>query len=73
MQELLRPTETYSRSVLSHKPQVVAEQGADADAEEGCHDEEEQDVELGMCVGELFLRKRSERFFSPADSWSNNF
>lgn len=55
MQELLRPTETYSRSVLSHEPQVVAEQRADADEEEGGHDEEEQDVELGVRVGELFL------------------
>lgn len=55
MQELLRLTETYSRSVLSHEPQVVTEQRADADEEEGSHDEEEQDVELGVCVGELFL------------------
>lgn len=55
------PTETYSRSVLPHKPQVVAEQRADADAEEGGHDEEEQDVELGVCVGELLLHKRSVR------------
>lgn len=55
MQELLRLTETYSRSVLSHEPQVVAEQRADADEEEGGHDEEEQDVELGVRVGELFL------------------
>lgn len=55
MQELLRPTETYSRSVLSHEPQVVAEQRADADEEEGGHDEEEQDVELCVRVGELFL------------------
>lgn len=60
MQELLRQTETYSRSVLPHKPQVVAEQRADADAEEGGHDEEEQDVELGVRVGKLFLKKRED-------------
>lgn len=39
---------------------MVAEQRADADAEEGGHDEEEQDVELGVCVGELLLQKWEE-------------
>lgn len=60
MQKLLRLTETYSGSVLSHQPQVVAEQRADADAEEGGHDEEEQDVELGVRVGQLLLQKWEE-------------
>lgn len=46
---------TYSRPVLSHKPQMVGEEWADADEEQGSHDEQKQDVELGMRVWQLFL------------------
>lgn len=40
---------------------MVAEQRADADEEEGGHHEEEQDVELGVRVGELFLPSGKSR------------
>lgn len=46
---------TYSRPVLSHEPQMVGEEWADADEEQGGHNEQKQDVELGMRVGQLFL------------------
>lgn len=52
---------TYGRPVLSHEPQVVAEEWADADEEQGGHDEQKQDVELGVRVGQLFLEKWEER------------
>lgn len=48
---------------------MVAEQRADADAEEGSHDEEEQDVELGVRVREHFLHEWEE--IRAADSHSN--
>lgn len=50
---------------------MVAEQRADADAEEGGHDEEEQDVELCVRVGEHFLHEWEE--IRTADSHSNKF
>lgn len=43
--------------VLSHEPQMVAEKRHDADEEQGRHKEEEQDVELGVCVRQLFLQE----------------
>lgn len=46
---------TYSRPVLSHEPQMVGEEWANADEEQGGHDEQKQDVELGVRVGQLFL------------------
>lgn len=36
---------------------MVAEKRHDADEEQGRHKEEEQDVELGMCVRQLFLQR----------------
>lgn len=36
---------------------MVAEKRHDADKEQGRHKEEEQDVELGMCVRQLFLQR----------------
>lgn len=36
---------------------MVAEKWHDADEEQGRHKEEEQDVELGMCVRQLFLQR----------------
>lgn len=48
---------TDSRPVLPHKPQMVAEKWHNADEEQGRHKEEEQDVELGMCVRQLFLQR----------------
>lgn len=36
---------------------MVAEKRHDADKEQGRHEEEEQDVELGMCVRQLFLQR----------------
>lgn len=48
-------TATYSCPVLSHKPQMVAEKWPNADKEQGRHEKEKQDVELGMCVRQLFL------------------
>ena len=34
---------------------MVAKEGENADAEHGCHKEKEQDVEFGVCVGQLVL------------------
>lgn len=48
---------TYSGPVLPYKPQVVAEEGQDADAEHGRHKEKEQDVEFGVSVRQLVLGK----------------
>lgn len=46
---------TYSGPVLPDQPQMVAKEGENADAEHGCHKEKEQDVEFGVCVGQLVL------------------
>lgn len=51
---------TYGGPVLPDQPQVVAEEGQDADAEHGRHKEEEQDVEFGVSVWQLVLRKRGK-------------
>lgn len=34
---------------------MVAEEGQNTDAEHGCHEEKEQDVEFGVSVGQLVL------------------
>lgn len=51
--------------VLPHQPQMVAEEGQNADAEHGRHKEKEQDVEFGRAFGQLVLgeggRGRAER------------
>lgn len=51
---------TYSGPVLPYKPQVVAEEGQNTDAEHGRHKEKEQDVEFGVSVWQLILGKRQE-------------
>lgn len=48
---------TYSGPVLPHKPQMVAEQGENADAEHGSHKKKEQDVEFGLSVLQLILEE----------------
>lgn len=50
----------YSGPVLPYKPQVVAEEGQNTDAEHGRHKEKEQDVEFGVSVWQLILGKRQE-------------
>lgn len=45
------------RSVLSHKPQVVAEEGQNTNAEHGRHKKEKQDVEFGLSVPQLVCPK----------------
>ena len=52
---------TYSRPVPAHQPQVVAEEGQDTDAEHGRHEEQEQNVEFGVCVRQLVLGRRRDR------------
>lgn len=46
---------TYSGPVLPYKPQVVAEEGQNTDAEHGRHKKKEQDVEFGVSVRQLIL------------------
>lgn len=46
---------TYSGPVLPYKPQMVAEEGQNTDAEHGRHEEKEQDVEFGVSVWQLVL------------------
>lgn len=46
---------TYSGPVLPYKPQVVAEQGQNTDAEHGRHKKKKQDVEFGLSVWQLIL------------------
>lgn len=64
--ECERFVRTDSRPVLPHEPQVVAEKGDDADEEQGRHKEEEQDVELGVRVGQLFLQRGGKTKTHPA-------
>lgn len=52
---------TYSGPVLPYEPQVVAEEGQDADAEHGRHKEKEQDVEFGVSVWQLVLGGNDRR------------
>ncbi len=52
---------TYSGPVLPYKPQVVAEEGQNTDAEHGRHKKKEQDVEFGLSVRQLVLGRRGER------------
>lgn len=61
---------TYSGPVLPHKPQMVAEQGENADAEHGSHKKKEQDVEFGLSVLQLILEgeRRREREESMTNS-----
>lgn len=51
---------TYRGPVLPHEPQMVAEEGQDADAEHGRHEKQEQDVEFGGRVFQLALERRRE-------------
>lgn len=46
---------TYCRPVLPYKPQVVAEEGQNTDAEHGGHKKKKQDMEFGRCVCQLIL------------------
>lgn len=60
---------TYSGPVLPYKPQVVAEEGQNTDAEHGRHKKQKQDMEFGMSVWQLILgeemrEKESERGIS---------
>lgn len=43
----------YGGPVLPYKPQVVAEEGQNTDAEHGRHKKEKQDMEFGMSVWQL--------------------
>lgn len=52
---------TYSGPVLPYKPQVVAEEGQDTDAEHRRHKKEKQDMEFGVSVRQLILGKRQEK------------
>lgn len=52
---------TYSGPVLPHKPQVVAEEGQNTDAEHGRHKKKKQDMEFGVSVWQLILGKRREK------------
>lgn len=52
-----RSTLTYGGSVLPDEPQVVTEQRQDADEEHGRHEKQKQDVEFGVCVWKLFLKR----------------
>lgn len=62
---------TYSGPVLPDKPQVVAEEGQNTDAEHGRHKKEKQDMEFGVSVWQLILgeetgEKESETRISDA-------
>lgn len=46
---------TYSRPVLPYKPQVVAEEGQNTDAEHGGHKKKKQDMEFGVSVFQVIL------------------
>lgn len=48
---------TYSGPVLPYKPQVVAEEWQNTDAEHCSHKEKEQDMEFGTSVQQLILGK----------------
>lgn len=52
---------TYGGPVFSHKPQVVSEEWKNADAEHGRHKKEKQDMEFGVRLWQVTLRKRGER------------
>lgn len=52
---------TYSGSVLSHKPQMIAEKWQDADKKQGRHKKQKQDVEFGMRVRQLFLQRGGKK------------
>ena len=52
---------TYSGSVFPYKPQVVAEEGQNTDAEHGRHKKEEQHVEFGTSVRQLILTGTKKR------------
>ena len=52
---------TYSGPVLPYKPQVVAEEGQNTDAEHGRHKKEKQHVEFGTSVWQLILTGTKER------------
>lgn len=49
---------TYGGPVLPYEPQVVAEEGENADAEHGRHKKEKQDMEFGVSVWQLILGRR---------------
>lgn len=49
---------TYSGPVLPYKPQVVAEQGQNTDAEHGRHKKKKQYMEFGLSVWQLILEER---------------
>jgi len=40
---------------------MVAEKRHDADEEQGRHEKQEQYVEFGVCVRQLFLKKKEKR------------
>lgn len=50
---------TYSRPVLPYKPQVVAEEGQNTDAEHGRHKKKKQNMEFGVSVWQLVLGKET--------------
>lgn len=52
---------TYSGPVLPDKPQMVAEEGQNTDAEHGRHKKKEQDVEFGLRVWLLILGRKEEQ------------
>lgn len=52
---------TYSWPVLPYKPQVVAEERQNTDAEHGRHKKKKQYMEFGVSVWQLILGKRWEK------------
>lgn len=59
---------TYSGPVLPYKPQVVAEEGQNTDAEHGSHKKKKQDMEFGVSVWELILGKKQEKSTARQES-----
>lgn len=50
---------TYGGPVFPNKPQMVAEQRQNADAEHRRHEKQEQDVEFGVSVRQLVLAEET--------------
>lgn len=63
---------TYSGPVLPYKPQVVAEEGQNTDAEHGRHKKKKQDMEFGVVVWLLILEKRREKRRVGEESKTNS-
>lgn len=63
---------TYSGPVLPYKPQVVAEEGQNTDAEHGRHKEKKQDMEFGVSVWQVILGKRREKRRAREESITNS-